>query len=379
MTTVPEGGPSRALRLGAPGGVPVYMSWTWPLFAVLIIWYFAPRIDAALGVGAIVAGIVAAAYAVLLLFSVLVHEAAHALVARATGARVGRIVVDLFGGHTTFENRTLTPARSAAIAVVGPLANGVLALLGWLVLPYVGQGVPWLLAVAFVVTNGLVAVFNLLPGHPLDGGHILDAAVWGATGKRHLGLLASGWAGRGLVVVVVGWLVVWPLAQGQAPSFFLMAWAGLIGALLWSGASQAVRAGRAMGARRRVTMERVLAPAVVVDASWTLGQAAARIEEVRRASGREPVALVDTGGHLGVLLRAEHPGVGPDTPVSALTARLDERWFMTVDGLPPITDVIDRMHATAAPLIVLMTGDHPSGVVTATAVRAAEGDQSAGR
>ncbi len=98
---------------------------------------------------------------------------------------VHRIALTLLGGHTELGDRAPTAAVSALVAAAGPATNlalGVAAWLVWRVMPGTG---PWVaLVLALAVTNGFVAVLNLLPGLPLDGGRVLEAGVWQLTGRR---------------------------------------------------------------------------------------------------------------------------------------------------------------------------------------------------
>ena len=109
-----------------------------------------------------------------------------------------RISLHLLGGVSEIERPAPTPGREAGIAVAGPAG-----------LPAAGGGRPpasarplepgtvgRLLARALMLSNLLVGIFNLLPGLPLDGGRVLSAAVWRATGRRHTGTVVAGWAGR---------------------------------------------------------------------------------------------------------------------------------------------------------------------------------------
>ncbi len=108
----------------------------------------------------------------------------------------------------------------------------------------VGLGVGWSqdgdvgqFAWSFGLLNALLAVFNLLPGLPLDGGAALQSLVWAVTGRRDLGLLVAGWIGRLVAVGIVVWFLVLPLLRGATPELFdlliglVMAW------VLWSGAT----------------------------------------------------------------------------------------------------------------------------------------------
>lgn len=173
MTTDGAAPPQRApgLRIATLAGIPVYIGRTWPIIAVVILVLYGPSLQASrpdLGSGAY---LVAAAFALLLLVSVLAHEAAHALVARAFGYRVSRVVADLWGGHTAYESAGKTPGASALVAVVGPATNGVLAVIAWQLSHLVpGGGVAHILLGATAWTNGFVALFNVLPGCPWTAG-----------------------------------------------------------------------------------------------------------------------------------------------------------------------------------------------------------------
>ena len=235
---------SPGLRIATIGGVPVYIARSWPVIAVLIVATFGPQVALAnpdLGPRAYV---VALAYALLLLASVLAHEAAHAVVATRAGYRVNRVVADLMGGHTAYDTVTARPGASALVAIAGPAANALLALVGWLALPQVPDGISFLLVGAIVYANAFVAAFNLLPGLPLDGGFLVDSLVWRITGSRESGLIAAGWCGRVVAVLVVLAFVGLPLLNGQSPDLFNLAWAFFIGSFLWVGATNAIRQGR---------------------------------------------------------------------------------------------------------------------------------------
>jgi len=275
------------IRLGRPFGVPLLLAPSWFLFAAVIVWIFGPV------VGRQVAGpaayLVAFSYALLLLVSVLVHEIAHALAARSVGMRVTGIVLNVWGGHTSFREEANGPGRSFFVAIVGPVANAVIAVLAWqgsqaLAGRPDGGGVTGLLLGALAVSNALLAVFNVLPGLPLDGGHALEAVVWKVRGDRLAGTVAAGWVGRVLAVGVLLLAIVVPRLLGLETSFTDVIWAGLVGALLWQGASQALKYATQ---RRRVpalSVRGLQRPAIAVPARST-------VEEVVRSAR----AAIDAG------------------------------------------------------------------------------------
>lgn len=262
----------RGVRIAALRGVPVYLGSSWPIIAVVIIALFGPqlqRLNPDLGA---MAYLVAAGYAVLLLVSVLVHEAAHAVAGMAVGYRVNRIVADVWGGHTAYDHADTSPGRSALVAVVGPLANGALALLAWLLLPLMPGEIPQLLCVALAWSNALVAAFNLLPALPLDGGFLVSALVWKVTGDRERGTVVAAWCGRVLAVLVVFAVVVRPALTGGRTSVVSLVWGVLIAGFLWAGATAALRGATARGLLARVRLDQVGEPVRVVAQETTVGQ-----------------------------------------------------------------------------------------------------------
>lgn len=344
MSAPSDGAGGPGLLIGRLFGVPVYLGRMWALIGLVIVVVFGPQIDRALpdlGAGAY---LVAAAYAVLLLISVLIHEVAHAAVALARGLRVTRIVADLWGGHTSYEAAAVTPGTSALVAVVGPLANAVVALLGLWARVWIDGDVPFLLVSAVAVTNGFVAVFNLLPGLPLDGGFLLEALVWRATGSRNTGLIVAGWSGRLLTVGFVVWAVVLPLLNGRAPDLFSMVWILAIGAFLWAGASQAIRAGRAGRALDALDLARLERPAVGVDQRASVAEVSRVMQQrpdaqavVLLGPDREPTGLFD----VETARRVVQPGTADSVPASAFLAARPFGW---APGPPPGSD---RVSVTA--------------------------------
>ncbi|QCU79388.1 site-2 protease family protein [Citricoccus sp. SGAir0253] len=265
------------VRLGRVLGVPVDLSWTWSVIALVIVAMFGPQVHVlfpGLGWGAYG---VAFLYAVLLLLSVLVHELAHAASARLFGWPTTRIVLNLWGGHTQFGSFQASPGRSLVTALSGPAANVVLALGGQLLLATAAPGgVAGLLLGIFTYANWLVAAFNALPGLPLDGGRIVESAVWALTGNQDRGTIAAGWAGRGIVVALVAAVVVVPWLQGHRPDIPMILILVMVGYFLWAGASESIRGGRLRLRVPDLAAARLMRPAVGLPADATVADVLAR-------------------------------------------------------------------------------------------------------
>lgn len=347
------------LRIGRVAGAPVLLSWTWALVAAFVVLTFGPQIQRllpSLGAGAYA---VALAYAVLLALSVLVHEIAHALVGRASGQRVEEIVLTLWGGHTQFHGPQSGPAGTAATAVAGPAANVVLAGLAWAAAQAVpGASVAGLLLDITVWANLLLAAFNILPGLPLDGGRLVEAAVWAATGSRDRGLEAAGWAGRGIAVLLGVAAVAAPVLRGTAMDPLTTALLLWVAFILWQGAGQAVDRGRWSHRLASFTLASLEVPAVAVAASGSVADALARAGHGRSAA----VAVDASGAPCGVLdltAVAHRPAEElARTPVSAACTALAAGAVVPRAGLPAGgADLLARLAEPDLPVRVLTDAD----------------------
>lgn len=340
-------------------GVPVFIGRSWIFVALVITALFGPtvaNVTPAIGFGAYA---IAAFFAVLLLISVLVHEAAHAVTARRCGFTVQRIVADFWGGHTAYHGEQTKPGAAAAVAFAGPLANAALAGVGWLVLESVESPIVGLLLIAFTYANAFVAIFNLLPGLPLDGGFLLEALVWKATGSRGTGTLAAGWVGRGLVVALGVYAILLPLSNGRPPGLYQLIWVVLIGGFLWSGATQAVRSGRSRRRFEAITLASVWRPVTSVLASTSVdsvpwNQASLWLVTDERG---EPIGIVDPAA-----LAAVPAGGRASTPVSAICVRQPPGWVVPGQGNDTALAVVASMQSLESPLVAIRT---PNGQVSA--------------
>jgi Zn-dependent protease/CBS domain-containing protein len=209
-------------RVGRIAGIEVRVDSSWAVIALLITYSMYLQIsqvyqDISAG-EAVWIGVLAT---VLFFGSVLVHEFAHALVAQARGIRVQDITLFLFGGATRAKVDSRGPGDEFLIAVVGPLTSGLLAGLFGIVAGLGRDVLSAPLAGTFgylAWTNLLLAAFNLAPGFPLDGGRLLRAAIWKATGSLGRATRIASLAGQGvgwlLVAGGVAWLLAGDLAGG---------------------------------------------------------------------------------------------------------------------------------------------------------------------
>lgn len=315
------------IPLGRIAGIPVILAYSWFIIAAFTVIVYGPVLQANDPELGIVAYLVAFAYSVLLLISVLVHELAHALTAKIYHWPSEKIVLNLWGGHTQFESFTASPGRSLVVALAGPAANFVLAGGGWLLLTSAEPtGVAGILANIFVWANLLIGIFNVLPGLPLDGGRLVESAVWKLTGSQEKGTVAAGWGGRIIVIGLVAWFVVLPLLGGGRPDTSLMLITLLVCSFLWVGATASITQARLRGRLPLVEAGALAEPAVGLPEWATVADLLALPRDhvtgappavvLYRPDGR-PAAVVDAGAVAAVPAAA-----AASTPVTAVSYAL---------------------------------------------------------
>jgi Zn-dependent protease/predicted transcriptional regulator len=293
-------------RLGRIGGVEVRIDTSWVIIALLIgysmyLQFTAGQFTEEFGTVSTPAAVgLAVIFALLFFGSVLAHELAHALVARARGIPVRGITLFLFGGATEAKVESKGPKDEFLISVVGPLTS--LALGGvFLGIAAVGGATPFIGGLARLgAINIALAVFNLLPGFPLDGGRVLRSIVWRTTGSLPRATAVASVAGQvvGYLMVAAGFLFVF---LGQ---LFSGIWLAAIGWFL----AQAARSQYEQLRMRRV-LESVEAEDLMADDLVTLPEDISVREAVDRYFMRRDYSafpVVDGRGHtIGILtLRA---------------------------------------------------------------------------
>lgn len=308
MTPTPRA--TRGLTLGRIFGARIVVQYSTLLMMVLLALLFASSGGVELSRRTFTIGLI---LAVLLFVSIFLHEVAHAASARAFKREVNEIVLTLWGGHTSYDARGITPTVMGVTAASGPVANLVLAALAWIPIgtgaleptlrDWVIGDVTLYLVVQWVAWANLVlAIFNALPGIPMDGGRVLESIVWAVTGNRYTGMKVAAWAGRVIAVGVVIVALAIPVMGGRSPDAFDLLWAVLVFAILWPAASQALKVARALDSRATVTARDLMVAAVALGHQVSVAEAR---EAGARAGAVEVVVLAVDGapaGHFPVSL-----------------------------------------------------------------------------
>lgn len=365
---------SKGWVVGRVAGAPVVVTPSWFVAAVVLTVLFAPTVRAyAPWLGPRIY-LVAFAFVLLLFVSVFLHEVAHALMARARGQEVTELAVTIWGGHTAFSDVNRRPLDAFLVAVVGPLTNLALAVGFWVAFQLQPVlTVPTLLLYAGAFSNAFVGLFNLLPGLPLDGGQMLEAAVWRITGSRTRGTVAAGWVGRVVAVAVVAWALLWPLLQGTRPSLVTVAWSALIGAFLWSGAGAAISAGRRREVVEGLSLAALAHRAVPVAHDATVAAAAVASQG---AAGAVVVLVLPTGEPVAVVDPAAAGAVPADraalTPVGAVAVPLARGAVVRADlHGQPLLDAVAAAGRHGNQVVVVDPTGRVVGLLEVSAVVAA--------
>ncbi|MBE8965045.1 site-2 protease family protein [Nostocales cyanobacterium LEGE 12452] len=194
-------------KIGSLFGIPLFLDPLWFVILGLATLNFGVAYQEWGPVIAWSAGIV---MALLLFGSVLLHELGHSLVARSQGIRVNSITLFMFGGIAAIEEESKTPFKAFQVAIAGPLVSIILFFLLSLAAFVIPDTNPLSVMVGDLARiNLVVALFNLIPGLPLDGGQVLKAALWQITGNR---FQAVHWAARagqilGYAAIALGFVV----------------------------------------------------------------------------------------------------------------------------------------------------------------------------
>ncbi|WP_373306679.1 site-2 protease family protein [Streptomyces spinoverrucosus] len=359
--------PRGGLLMGRPFGVPVYVAPSWFLVAALITWVFGGQLERVLPELGAARYLVSLFFAVAFYASVLVHELAHTVAALRYKLPVRRIQLQFFGGVSEIEKEAETPGREFVLAFVGPLLSLVLAGLFYLAMQPVEPGtVPGVLLAGLMISNLIVAVFNLLPGLPLDGGRMLRAVVWKITGKPMSGTVAAAWVGRALAVSVLIGLPL--LTQSGAlgrdatdnvgmDTVMDALLAAILAAIIWTGAGNSLRVARLREHLPELRARTLTRRAVPVQSDTPLSEALRRAN----AAGARALVVVDAEGNpLSLVREAAIVGVPehrrPWVAVSGLAQELTDG--MRVSAELAGEDLLEVLRATPATeyLVVEETG-----------------------
>ncbi len=272
---------TRRITIARIYGIPVRIDYRWFAVVALSIWLIASnlqshfiqlsnvRLPPLAPLSAWVLGFITTTG---LFLSVFGHELSHALMARAEGIEIEEIVLHPFGGLARLKTEPQNPRAELRIAVAGPAASFLFALLAFAGTKIAALGNYNATVVVFFLIawgNLLLAVFNLFPGYPLDGGRVLRALLWHRSGSIKEATRMAGICGiliGGMLILFGVYIMIAPSWRPSQP-YFMGGWSILVGLFLLDTAAKVVRGAQNT---RLLTAGDVMSPPIAIDPEMTV-------------------------------------------------------------------------------------------------------------
>lgn len=273
----------RQLTIARVYGIPVRIDYRWFAVVALSVWLIASNLQShVLQLGNVGVPPLAPATAWVLGFittaglfiSVFGHELSHALMARAEGIGIEEIVLHPFGGLARLKNEPQNPRAELRIAVAGPAASFLFAILAFAAAKIASMGnYQATYIVFFLIASGnlLLALFNLFPGYPLDGGRVLRAILWRSSGNMQDATRKAGICGiliGGVLILFGVYIMVAPNWRATEP-YFMGGWSILVGIFLLDTATKVVKSAQQA---KLLTVADGMSPPVAIDPSSTISR-----------------------------------------------------------------------------------------------------------
>jgi Zn-dependent protease/predicted transcriptional regulator len=355
-------------RLGRFAGVDVGVHWSVLIIFGLLAWSLsASRFPAAYpGSPSWAYAVAGVGAAVVFLLGLLAHEVSHAVVAMRNGLSVEGITLWVFGGVARLRGEARTPGAELRIAGVGPLVSLLIGVgFGAVAVVLAAAGSTGLVPGTFSWLAGInivLAVFNVLPAAPLDGGRLLRAALWKWRGDRTWAAITAARAGRvlGLLLIFFG---LWQFLAGATIGGL---WLALIGWFLLGAATaeeQQARLGDALGGVRVADIMSTQPETAPADLT-----VAELIDRHLWTSRHSAFPLVDHGRPVGLVTLNRIRGVPPDrratTTLRDIACAGDELALASPDE--PIVDLLPRLNGCADGRALVVSGGQLVGIVSSS-------------
>jgi Zn-dependent protease/CBS domain-containing protein len=310
-------------------GIPVRIDYRWFFVVIVMSWLMAKPIPTSIVDDSLVRFGLGFATTIVFFVSILIHELAHSRVARSEGVEVREIVIHPFGGLARFRRAPDNPRAEFRIAIAGPIASFLLSLV-FLVLMSVLAEVKVLsvLCSLLFILNLLLAVFNLFPGYPLDGGRVLRAFLWNRGYELNDATVLTGRCGQVIAVALAVFGLILTLLNGD---FLTGLWMVLVGIFLFDAARGIISEVAELKLTRAGD---VMTVPVLVEPETTIG----RFVEKTLPMFRQTVFLVAQNKQFyGVLLLEDMKAVDRDdwhlTKIRQVMRPITPNYFVEVNTL----------------------------------------------
>lgn len=342
-----------SFKIGRFFGVPLRVHWSWFVIFILIAFSLLSYLEGGPGVPLPVRIFTAVLVSLLFFGSIVFHELAHSLVALRQGIPVRDITLFVFGGVSQITRESSKPGQEFVLAIVGPFSSlflsavfyGIFFFLDWSGQAVAARAVQWL---AFI--NLSLAVFNLVPGFPLDGGRALRAIIWGLSGDYQKATRAASITGR-----VIAWLfIAGGIAWAFTGQWFNGLWLVFIGWFLDSAAANTQAGNRLRAMLKGYTARDVMATDCLSVPPWMpVGRL---VHDHVLPAGRRCALVVQDGKLEGLVTIGNVKETAKDawdaTPVKNIMVPVDRLKAVAAD-LPAaeVVELMDREDLNQLPVM----------------------------
>jgi Zn-dependent protease/CBS domain-containing protein len=351
------------ISLGRILGIPIGLDYSWFLVFILLTWTLAVSYYPAefKNWPVVEYWLVGAVTAIMLFVSVLLHELGHSVIAMRYKIPVRSITLFIFGGVAQIGAEPPSAMAEFWIAIAGPVVSFALAIFFGLLQPVLTPIAPLLaLAKYLAYINGILALFNLIPGFPLDGGRVFRAIVWGMTQSLYRATVIAGNVGRfiGFLFIFYG---VWQMFGGNLINGL---WIAFIGWFLESAAIAQIQQQRIQGLLTGHRVSEVMSRAyTAISADTTLQQL---IDHHILSSGRRSFIVEREEEAIG-LLTVHHIKEIPREQWETTTAAQVMTPVVDLKRIQPDTEMwtaVQEMDRNGVNQLPVMTNGHVKGMLT---------------
>ncbi|MFU8850074.1 site-2 protease family protein [Micromonospora sp. SL1-18] len=355
-----------SFRLGRIAGVPIGVNWSVLVIFGLIAWALSASLFPRSYPGNSTAAYVGAGLAASVVFflGLLAHEVAHSVIARRNGIEVEDITLWLFGGVSKLKGEAKDPGAELRIAGIGPLVSLLIGIFFGVIAALVafasGRGLlvgalSWLAGI-----NVLLAIFNVLPAAPLDGGRLLRAVVWKATGDRTKASVVAARAGWGLGILLIA-VGLWQFFRGAGIGGL---WLAVIGWFLIGAAGAEERQARMGSALQGVRVADVMTPQPqTANGEMTVADF---VDHHLFAYRHTALPLTEDGRPVGLVTLDRVRGIPADrrmsTTLAEVACRADDLVLANPDE--QLTDLLPKLSACADGRALVVTEQRLVGIVS---------------
>lgn len=350
------------MKVGRILGFEIRVDPSWFIIFVLLAYSLSMGFfpDAVAGLPELSYWMLGLAASLLLFASVLLHELSHSLVGRHYGMEISGITLFIFGGVARLKSEPRSPRVELLMTLAGPAMSLLLALLFWAASSLPGLGPPGAVLLGYLSFINLgLALFNLLPGFPLDGGRVVRALIWWATGDIQKATHVASLAGQGIGLLMIGFGVTTMVTQGLGGL-----WIAFIGWFVITAARQSYQQIVLQGALAGVEVGRVMdAGYPHVSPTMPLQEL---VEEFLVRQGYRQLPVVEDERPVGMVSLGEIRGVAPSswatTRVGEVMTPLDRE--LLIGEHEDSWNAIRQLADVGAPRLLVMREGRVVGLVS---------------